>query len=144
MIQRKQTIWLFLAALLNSGVFFVDLYRTHPAASPEMVMPLRVGDHFPSLLIALLMTALPLITIFLFTNRRLQIRLSLGAILADLAFVALTLVRVAGLANLTPPPVNGTYWIGSVLPVVSLVLLFMAIGGIRRDDKLVKSVDRLR
>jgi hypothetical protein len=40
--------------------------------------------------------------------------------------------------------VSGHYWIGLFLPLITIVLLFMARGGIRKDEKLVKSLDRLR
>ena len=145
MIQRKQSLWLFLTALLNAGVFYFDLYKAHtPANGADVVMPLRVADHYPSLLIALVMTALPLITIFMFANRKRQMRMSFAGILAIIAFITMTLSRVTNLGKLTPPPASGSYWIGAVLPVIALVFLIMAIAGIRRDEKLVKSVDRLR
>ncbi len=143
MIQRKQSVYLFLAALLNAGVFYFNLYQYHLIDSGPIV-PLRVNDHFPSLLIALLITLIPLITIFLFNNRKRQISLSFLSLLGIIAFIALMLWRVNGLSKLVPPPHDGSYWIGAVLPVISLVFVFLAILGIRKDDKLVKSVDRLR
>jgi len=145
MIQRKQSLWLFIAALLNAGVFYFDLYRAHIGTSnADIVLPLRVADHYPSLLIALVMTALPFITIFMFANRKRQMRMSFAGILAIISFITLLLFRVTNLGKLTPPPSNGSYWIGAVLPVIALVFMIMAISGIRRDEKLVKSVDRLR
>ncbi len=141
MIQRKQSIYLLLAALLNAGVFFFDLYQYHTQVSgTDTLGKIRVNDNFVALIIATLITLLPLITIFLFNNRKRQISLSMVSILGIFSFIALLLWRVNGV----PPPVNGSYWIGSVLPVISLVFLIMAIMGIRSDEKLVKSVDRLR
>jgi len=66
------------------------------------------------------------------------------SILGIILFIALLLWRVSGLAKIAPPPTNGSYWIGAVLPVIALVFLILAIIGIRRDEKLVKSADRLR
>jgi hypothetical protein len=43
-----------------------------------------------------------------------------------------------------PAPTNGGYAFGSVLPIFSLVFLILAIRGINKDEKLVKSLDRLR
>ena len=143
MIQRKQSVYLFLAALMNAGVFYFDLYQYH-LLDTSTFTPLRVNDHFPSLLLALLITLIPLIIIFLFKNRKLQIRLSLISLIAIISFIAIMLWRVNGLGKMTPPPHDGSYWIGSVLPVISLVFVFLAIISIRKDDKLVKSVDRLR
>ena len=145
MIQRTQSLWLFLAALLNAGVLYFDLYRTHTVVNGvDTLGQIRVSDHYPSLLIAVVMALIPLVTIFLFNNRKRQIRMTAFGMVAIASFISLLLVRVNNLSKLVPPPTSGTYWIGSVLPVIALVFLFMAMMGIRRDDKLVKSVDRLR
>ena len=40
--------------------------------------------------------------------------------------------------------VSGTYQLGALLPIVMVLLFIFACRGIYRDDKLVKSVDRLR
>jgi hypothetical protein len=153
MIQRKQSLWLLLAALLNAGVFYFDLYRMHfithstvngADTTIDTIGQLTVSEHFPSLLVAIIMTVLPFITIFMYKQRKRQVSLSLISILTVVSFIALVLWRVANLAKLPVPPTTGSYWIGAVLPVVSFVFLILAISGIRKDDKLVKSVDRLR
>ncbi len=142
MIQRKQSIWLFIAALLNAGVFYFDLYRYHAIVNGiDTPAQIRVSDHFPTLLIALVMTMLPLVTIFMFRNRKRQITMSVFAIISIAGFITMALQRTK---NLNSVPASDSYWIGSVLPVVAIVFLFMAILGIRKDDKLVKSTDRLR
>ena len=64
--------------------------------------------------------------------------------LGTISFVAMILMRVTNLNDGSSAPVTGSYWIGSVLPIISLVFLIMAIRGIRKDEKLVKSLDRLR
>jgi FtsH-binding integral membrane protein len=145
MIQRKQTLWLFIAALLNAGVFYFDLYKTHTVINGvDTLGQLRVADHYPSLLIALVMTLFPLITIFMFRDRKRQMRMSFVGVIAIASFITMLLGRVTNLSKQVPPPSNGSYWIGAVLPVIALVFIFLAIFGIRRDEKLVKSVDRLR
>jgi FtsH-binding integral membrane protein len=153
MIQRKQSIWLLLAALLNAGVLFCDLYRmqidTHTIINGTDTVvnttgQLRVGDHFPSLMIVLVMSILPLVAIFMYGNRKRQIRLSAVALLATASFITMTLFRVTNLAKQIPAPTSGNYWLGSIFPVVALVFLVLAILGIRKDEKLVRSVDRLR
>jgi hypothetical protein len=143
MIQRKQTLWLFLAALLNAGVLYFPLYKyTMVAGSPDLL--LRVSDHYPSLILAVVMIFIPVVTIFLFGNRKQQMRLTIYSIVAELAFIGTLILRTTSLNKQIPAPISGSYWIGSILPVIALVLLFMAIAGIRKDEKLVKSVDRLR
>jgi peptidoglycan/LPS O-acetylase OafA/YrhL len=140
MIQRKQSIWLLLAALLNAGVLFFDLFRVHTfAGATETIVPYVTNQHFPLLLIAIVMIALPMISIFLFRNRKRQIRVSAFTIVAIGSFTAKMLMDAK-----VDPPATITYWIGAVLPIVALIFIVMAILGIRKDEKLVKSVDRLR
>ena len=145
MIQRIQTLWLLLAALVNAGLFFFPQYKAEIMQNGVAVTQyIRVNDHYPSLLVALVITAMPVIAIFMFRNRTKQRNLALVSLVATVGFIAATLMRVSNFNNGTSAPVNGTYWIGSILPVISIIFLFMAISGIRKDEKLVKSLDRLR
>lgn len=145
MIQRIQSVWLLVAALMNAGLFYFDLYRAHAiTGAVDTLVRLRVADHFPSLLLTLVLIALPLVAIFMFRNRKQQRSMIMLSIVAIAGFIALVLMRVGNLTNQTPTPVNGTYWIGAVLPVISAVFLIMALRGINKDEKLVKSLDRLR
>jgi hypothetical protein len=56
----------------------------------------------------------------------------------------MALSRVSQLEKMVPAPTNGSYWVGAVLPVASLIFLIMAAVAIRKDEKLVRSMDRLR
>ena len=140
MLQRKQSIWLLLAALINSGVIFLDLFRVHTVVNgTETIVPYRTDQHFPLLIIAIVMIAIPLVTVFMFKDRKRQIRMCIASIVAAGSFISKELLD----AKVTPPT-TVTYWIGAVLPVVSLIFIILAISGIRKDEKLVRSVDRLR
>jgi len=140
MIQRKQSIWLLLAALFSSGVFFLDLFRVHTMVNGvDTVVPYRTDQHFPILIIAIVMVAVPLINIFMFKDRKRQIRLAAAGIIAIGSFLTKVLLDAR-----VEPPATVTYWVGAVLPVISLVFLVLAIIGIRKDEKLVRSIDRLR
>lgn len=145
MIQRKQSIWLLLAALCSAGVFLFPLYKGEIKAGDVLQgKALMVPEHFPFVLIAAVMSVLPLVTIFMFRDRKRQVRMSAMGIVANLSFISLMLVTVTRLQSATPPVLSGSYGVGSVIPVMSIILLVMAILGIRGDEKLVRSVDRLR
>ncbi len=142
MIQRKQTIWLFLAAIANAGVFLFDLYRTHTLVNGvDTPGQIRVADRFPLVLLAVVITLLPLVTIFMFNNRKQQMRMIAYSLVAVSSFV---FAMLAAVGRITPAPTTGSYWIGSVLPVASIIFLLLAFTGVRKDEKLVKSVDRFR
>ncbi len=142
MIQRKQTLWLLLASIFSAGVFYFDLYRATGDLVEKKV--LRVADHFPHLLLALIMIALPFISIFMFRNRKRQAKMAMVSVLSTILFLSMMLWRVTAIMKQVPAPSGGGYWIGAVLPAVSVVFLILAIAGIRKDEKLVRSTDRLR
>jgi hypothetical protein len=82
------------------------------------------------------------ISVFLFKNRKLQIRLSIaGLVFAFSGFLA----EVYYLYD-----INTRYTIDSgpgiklFLPLIMMLLLFLAYRAIRKDDRLVRSYDRLR
>lgn len=145
MIQRIQSVWLLIAAIVSAGLLYFDLYHAHILMNGvDSLVVLKVSDHFPSLLLALVLIILPLVNIFLYKNRKRQRSIALLNVIAIIGFVALVLMRVTNFNNQTPPPTNGSYWIGSVLPVIAMVLVMMAMSAIKKDEKLVRSVDRLR
>lgn len=142
MIQRKQSIWLLIAAVSSGLTLLVDVYRAQYADGSSKAI--RIADHYPSLLLALVCTIVPLIAIFLFNVRKRQLSMSFVAILSNISLVGMMLSRVGSLSKQMPAPTGGSYWIAAVLPAVSLIFLILAIMGIRKDENLVKSMDRLR
>ena len=130
---------------------FLDWYTgyVYKADIPEgfgsVVRTLTVSEHFPTLIIAVVMTVVPLIAIFMFRNRKQQKTMTVVGILSAIAFLAVNLMRINNFSTTSAPaPSHGSYQAGSVLPVVVIVLLILALRGINRDDKLVRSMDRLR
>lgn len=145
MIQRIQSLWLLLAALVNAGLFYFDLYRADVVKNGQTVVDgLRINDHYPSLLIALVITILPLVIIFMYKQRKRQRSIAILGIVFNIGFISTVLMRVGNYTNSPAAPANGSYWIGSILPLLSMIFLFLALKGINKDDKLVKSLDRLR
>jgi glucan phosphoethanolaminetransferase (alkaline phosphatase superfamily) len=144
MIQRKQTIWLFLAAFISGALFIFPLYH-YSQAGTDMLLSARSGDAYELLLLAALMTILPMIAIFMFKNRGRQKALVWLSVLANVAFIAAMIMKIQSLKNTLPPASNDSFALpGPILPILSIVLLIMAFVGIRKDEALLKSVDRLR
>jgi len=145
MIQRKQTLWLFLAALVDAGLLKFEQYRgviNINGVGVEKVI--GVSDHYLSLVLALMTIILPFIAIFMYKQRKKQMGLALFTILSIMCFVFLSLWRVNDIKVNPTDVVTGAFGIGSVLPLVSMVLVIMAMLGIRNDEKLVTSMDRFR
>jgi hypothetical protein len=147
MIQRIQSLWLFIAALLNAGMLLFNLYSAHIMVNgADTVTNMRINgpNEFLLLLLGLVIMIVPLVAIFMFKNRKKQKSIVVFSIVAVIAFIATLLMHVANFNNQTPAPANGGYSVGAVLPVISIIFLVMAIRGINKDEKLVKSLDRLR
>jgi peptidoglycan/LPS O-acetylase OafA/YrhL len=137
MLQRKQSLWLLLAALLNSGVLYYSLWQ--PTFESDSFEAVRTNNYFDLLILGVTIIVLPLLAIFMFHNRKRKIRLVLLCTFTNVVFIADMLVNVH-----FSKVKDGNYGIGSVLPVAAIILLIIAISGIRKDEKLVRSVDRLR
>ena len=145
MIQRSQSLYLLLAALACAAILFVDLYHYQVVEGGVTVAKaLHASDHYVSMALIAVITALPLVTVFQFRHRQRQLRMSVISIAGCGSFISTTLWRVSEIKGMNPPPVSQSYWIGALLPILAIVFLVMAIVGIRRDEQLVQSMDRLR
>src|SRR5690606_27042283 len=93
------TLWLFLAAIF-SALLMIDWYTgyVYTATVPQVlggkIEYLAVRGHFVSMLLAVAMIILPLITIFFFKNRKRQRMLGLLSVLITIGFIVVNLMRI--------------------------------------------------
>jgi hypothetical protein len=144
MIQRIQSIWLFLASFFSGALFIFPLYHYTLAAATSASL-LSARNEYMLLILASIMTLIPLIAIFMFKNRKQQKGMVWISILASVGFIAVMLMKIQNLKNAVPPATNDNFALpGPVIPALAIVFLLLALSGIRKDDALIKSVDRLR
>lgn len=144
MIQRVQSIWLFLAAFISAALFIFPLYHYTPAgaATPSLM---GAKNEYMLLILASLMTLMPMVAIFMFKNRKRQKGMAWISILSSAAFIAVMLMKIQNFKNAVPPATNDNFALpGPIIPVIVIVFLLLALSGIRKDEALIKSVDRLR
>lgn len=157
MIQRIQSIWLALAAIASALLFFfpVATYFTEDIESLKFFayglysnLPLPLETFYRplmkySVLLALLVTTIiPVITIFLYKNRPRQIYLSRLTILLNVVLLVVFFLLADSFEKVTGCHVS--YGIACYLPIFSIVMLFLAIRGVKKDEALVRSADRIR
>jgi Na+/melibiose symporter-like transporter len=141
MIQRKQTIWLLLAsfsAFLSIKFPFYSGNVVDANTSTKSLMYLTAQQ--PSLLILIITIAIALSSIaliFLYKSRPKQLLYCIGLIIISLINLVLFLLE-------TKKFVDGTYSLTAILTGIIPVLICLAAFGIYKDEKLVKSADRLR
>ncbi len=136
MIQRIQSFYLILVGV-NAGVlpFFVNLWSdangTEIYAANEMLVSIVF---YGSALLAVW-------ALLLFKNRKNQFVVNRLNIILNLFLLGFFVYRSLNLSGGATVSEKG---IGMLIPVFSIVFLFLANRAIKKDEDLVKSVDRLR
>jgi len=143
MIQRVQTIYLLLASIVSGGLIFVfNLWNT--IKEKIFVVDLFSREVFTLKVIPfmfIMSAILSLVTIFLFKNRKLQFVIGRIIILINLILLGLLIYLSLNLSGETSVSEKG---IGMFLPILAILLVVLANKAIKKDEDLIKSVDRLR
>jgi hypothetical protein len=136
MLQRIQTVYLILA-LLFSGVlpFIFPLWKNMDGKDYFFMAD------FSYVTLYGLSTTFSLLSILSFKKRQLQFVLGRLNMIFNLILLGLFVYRTLNLSGEASVSEKG---IGMFLPIVSIVLLVLANKAIKKDEDLVKSVDRLR
>lgn len=140
MIQRIQTIYLLLAAIGNFGLGALPWAVSSDSAEAGIFADGQFSATDHTGLIAGLMAAgaLALIAIFLFKQRKIQVKLAAASLVLTLlatAFGAWLFLAAGATAQVQA---------GAALLLPSVIFVILAMRYIRKDDKLVRSMDRLR
>lgn len=129
MLQRIQTIWMFLAVLAPVFLFItaqdVEALEGFPIINILCVVLILLGG----------------LGIFSFKNRKRQILLNTISIMINALLIGVLVYWLLNLSGGIDFPEKG---IEPIFPLIAMISLLIANGFIRRDERLVKSVDRLR
>ncbi|WP_298536280.1 DUF4293 domain-containing protein [uncultured Algibacter sp.] len=136
MLQRIQSIYLLCAAGISAGLIFVfHLWITNDGLS------VFAKDDILYLGLFLGSAILSLISIFMYKNRKSQFMLGRLNIILNFILLGFFVYQSLNISGETAVSEKG---IGMLLPIVSIVFLALANKAIKKDEDLVKSVDRLR
>jgi Domain of unknown function (DUF4293) len=138
MIQRIQTIWLLLVAIFAAVTFRFPFY-TGDWLKDTIPAPIDLNARTTIWLsiLTVLSGAIAFVNIFLFDNRKLQLRLCYLGIFVT---VVLLIVYFLEIANFS----GGTIALWCIFYFAILGCYILAARGIWKDEKLIKSMDRLR
>lgn len=152
MIQRIQTIY-FILALVAVSVFFVPAIATIgetlevTATNITLNGEVMTTAHLPIwLFVGLPVLAMLFIAIstFLYNKRPLQMKLTGASMLLTAVWAVLSFMQIDKIRLHEMPEANVSYSLGAYLPVATIAFLILAYRGIKKDEDLVKSIDRLR
>lgn len=147
MIQRIQTVYLIIAAILLSLLFLIPFAEI---AKDGMVYlfdfkgvsangTLKENGYVISVLTGIIIV-LQGIAILSFKNRIRQIRLLVISILLMLGLLGMFFF----FTYYTFSDAQVSFKISIVFPLIAIILDYMAIRAIGKDEKLIRSIDRIR
>ena len=136
MIQRIQSLWLLLASICAFASIKLPFYYGNLEV-PGPTVTITPYDHFMLLVFVIATGLVALINIFLYSNRSLQIKISVVGVLLGLVnlmhyFLYMRNFKTGGLS------------LYSILSFLVPLFFILSIIGMYKDQKLLKSLDRLR
>lgn len=152
MIQRIQTLFLLLAMIAWNVLFFTPLigftsesggsWYLFGGAISEGRGSEAIMDTLPLLLLIIFVDLLLLAAILLYSRRTLQLRITLYTMILQIMIYGLIGLYVFfGINKLDASP---HLLFSSVMPLAAFILTLLAFRGIRRDQLLLRALDRLR
>jgi hypothetical protein len=160
MIQRIQSLYLLVATLCTAALFFVPMYFLSPGELSATAETFRYGitgvyqllgseetllyRTLPLMFIVAIAGSLLLAAIFMYRKRPFQANLVRIALLLLLASALFQLWSTNTLRGSLAPGHTYNFSTGWVLLAVIFITGFLAIRGIKKDEALVRSADRLR
>ena len=136
MLQRIQTVYLLIAAIVSLGLIFVfALWQSEEGSA------VYAQDQLTIFIMFIASGLLSLISVFMFKNRKLQFVLGRINIILNFFLLGVFVYWSLSLPGEMDISEKG---IGMFLPIISIVFLVLANKAIKKDEDLVKSVDRLR
>jgi hypothetical protein len=129
MLQRIQTIWILLSVLAAAFLYItgqdVEVFGNAPIISVSSIVLVLIGAF----------------SLFSFKNRKRQIMLNNISIIINALLIGILVYWVQNLSGGIDFPEKG---IEPIFPLIAVICLFIANIFIKKDERLVKSVDRLR
>lgn len=154
MIQRIQTIYLFISAAAIAAIYFLPLAQITGYAEAFYLKAAGIykssGEQVENTFIIsgliVLEVFITFLIIFLYKKRGRQMMIGKLNLLILTALIAVIFFYADYAKTLTGLPKDTlvNYEFACLLPVISIILNYMAIRAIKKDEDLVRAADRLR
>ena len=136
MLQRIQTIYIIVSAIITGC-----LYTWFPTILDEAGNTVIARNEILVFGLLFVSIALAIISILSFKKRQFQFVMNRLNIISNFVLLGVFVYRSLKISGETLVSEKG---IGVLLPIISIVFLVLANKAIKKDEDLVKSVDRLR
>lgn len=140
MLQRIQSVWLLLAAACAFLTLKLSFFSGNKMINNvKQFEKLTATNNFLLMILSVAVAIAALVTIFLYKDRKMQLKITF----AILAVAVINVILFFRATTLFVPNEGNYDWTAPMVFLIP-VLLLLAIRNIYKDEKLVKSVDRLR
>jgi len=153
MIQRIQTLYLFIAFVLMLLLFFFPLAEILSREGQLYVFRfdgLYYAGHetvyiqtIPPIILLAVIVVITFVSVFLYKRRIIQMRINFFNIILMLGYAGLVYFYVREFSETLDSEVV-TYKLFDAFPFVAAIFTYMAIRAIGRDEALIRSIDRIR
>jgi dipeptide/tripeptide permease len=139
MIQRIQSVWLLLASVATLLGFRFAFFsgNTIAADKSKVFKDFTATSNLPILVLTAALGLIALMAIFLYKNRKLQLQTIWAAIVLSILIIGLYYMEAQKF-------IESRYNLTAVVTLAVPVFAMLAARGVSKDQKLVKSLDRLR
>lgn len=152
MVQRIQTVYLLVATILIGSIFAYPIAELLSSEGQLFIFNFNglsieneAGLYFltiPPIILLGTIALIPLVSMFLYKKRIIQMRLNSFNIILMIGYVGLNYYYIQNFSKQLDGVVS--YEIAAIFPFIAAVLTYLAIRAIGKDEALIKSMDRIR
>lgn len=145
MIQRLQSIFYLLTGVAFSLEFLFPFAISNINTTKYFEdFKYNIQDHTVLLVLTVLGAVLALVNIFMYKNRPLQIRLGYLLIILAILLPAMAVILILTDGNTTISGEQISERAGIFLPIVAIIMAVLGNRYVKKDENVVRSMDRLR
>jgi hypothetical protein len=141
MLQRIQTVWLFLATICTILAFRFSFYSGTMMENGIYIKfkLINAGSNIFLIITTTAIAVVSIIAIFLYKHRSIQFKLCLLGIFLEAVVLFFYYTEVKKF-----DAYSGTYSLTALIQAGIIVFFYLAAIGIRKDQKIIKESNRLR
>lgn len=152
MIQRIQSVYLLIVALLMGSIFiypFAELLGANGQLFIINFNGLSIENEegmylltIPPMILLILIVSISFLSIFLYKKRVIQMRINFINLMLMLGYLGLNYYYIQNFSKQLDGIVS--YQVTAIFPIISAILTYLAIRAIGKDEALIRSMDRIR
>jgi hypothetical protein len=143
MIQRIQSLFLFLIDIVLVVLLFVPFLKAHLPGNPVALTSFTLMDYPSALVGQVVLCIVAGAGVVTFRNRKLQMRICIAGMFLSVVYTCF-LAIIPTILNEAGAQIEHHVGAGTWISLANFFLFFLAWKFVKKDEELVKSMDRIR